>query len=152
MIPAAPSFINTRREQEIYLPAPPQCGLDETLEHHVATRNFFAWIYNIPLTGKALGPSLIALLDWVNTYRPADQERNRADVISYAESQKYLDFRECVDHALAIMCLAEAIHEESLWIDAYAHCVGLYHRGLRHSLEYEVRPRSFNQRILLTLV
>lgn len=60
------------------------------------------------------------------------------EVIVYAESQKYLDFRECVDHALAILHFAEHLQLDSLWIDAFAHCVGLSHRGLRESIEYEV--------------
>ena len=93
----------------------------------------------MPLAGRALGPSLIALLERIELYRPYEHAQNRAEVIAFAESQKYLDFRECVDHALAILCFAEYLQEDSLWTDAFAHCVGLSHRGLRESVEYEVR-------------
>ena len=124
--------------KELYLPAPPHSDLDGTLDHHNATRNFFAWLYDIPQAGRALGPSLIALSQRIEDYRPGESQRNRAEVISYAESQNYLDFRECVDHALAALTFAEYLHEEDLWVDAFAHCVGLSHRGLYESIEYDV--------------
>lgn len=127
------------RTKELYLPAPPQAGLDATLDHHTTTRNFFAWLYNIPLAGRALGPSLIDLSKRVDSYRSAEKERNRNDLLSYVESQRYFDLRECVDHSLAALCFAEYLREENLWIDAFAHCVGLGHRGLVESIEYEVR-------------
>lgn len=129
---------------ELYLPAP-HSGLDATLDHHVTTRNFFAWLYNVPQAGRALGPALTALLERVNFYRPAEPERNRTEVFAYVESQKYLDFRECVDHALATLCFAEHLQEEDLWVDAFAHCVGLSHRGLHESVEYEVRAPFMTQ-------
>lgn len=128
----------TPRTKELYLPSPPQSGHDETFDHHIHTRNFFAWLYNIPQAGRTLGQSLIALSERVNTYRPTELERNRSEIIAYAESQRYLDFRECVDHALAAVCFAEHLEEPGLWLDGFAHCVGLSHRGLRESIEYEV--------------
>lgn len=74
----------------------------------------------------------------IDTYRPADEGRNRNDLLAYSEAQKYLDFRQCVDHALAALCLAEALHLEDLWIDAFSHCVGLSYCGLAQSAEYKV--------------
>ena len=124
--------------RELYIPAPPQSALDATFDHHLTTRNFFAWIYGIPLVGQALGKSLTALKRRIDHYRPCADDQNKAEVIAFAESQKYLDFRECVDHALAALQVAEAFRIEDLWIDAFVHCVGLFHRGLRESIEYEV--------------
>lgn len=71
-------------------------------------------------------------------YRPGDSTQNTLEVVSYAENQRYLDFRECVDHALAALFLAETLHIEDLWVDSFAHCVGMSHRGLRSSIEYPV--------------
>ena len=138
---ASKATLNNRNlpSKELYLPAPLQSGLDATLDHHTTTRNFFAWLYNIPLAGRALGPSLIDLSERLDSYRSAEKERNRNELLSYAESQGYFDLRECVDHSLATLCFAEYLQEEHLWVDAFAHCVGLGHRGLSESIEYEVR-------------
>jgi hypothetical protein len=123
---------------ELYIPAPPRSGLDATFDHHVTTRNFFAWLYGLPLAGQSLGKSLVDLRKRLDIYRPEKVQENRLAVVSYAETQKYLDFRECVDHAVASLHLAEVLQLEDLWIDAFAHCVGLSCRGLRQSIEYEV--------------
>ena len=124
--------------KELYIPAPPQAGLAAAFDHYTTTRNFFAYIYDLPLVGRALGRSLLFLKDRINAYRPHHIHQNQSDVITFTDSQKYLDFRECVDHALAALQFAEALRIEDLWIDAFAHCVGLAHRGLRESIEYEV--------------
>ena len=123
---------------ELYIPAPTRSGLDATFQHHVTTRNFFAWLYGLPLTGRALGKSIVDLKLRIDAYRPGKEDKNAADVLQFAEAQKYLDFRECVDHALAALRLAEALRVPDLWTDAFAHCVGMSHRGLRESIEYEV--------------
>jgi hypothetical protein len=75
-------------------------------------------------------------------YRSIDCTQNRLELLSYADNQNYLDFRECVDHALAALYLAEDLQMTDLWIDAFAHCVGMSHRGLRSSLEYTVSHAS----------
>ncbi|KAJ4526097.1 hypothetical protein HRR83_001286 [Exophiala dermatitidis] len=121
---------------ELYIPAPHGAGLEEIFDHHIITRNFFAWLYNRPLTGRALGRALVYLKARIDVYRPGDSTQNTLEVVSYAENQRYLDFRECVDHALAALFLAETLHIEDLWVDSFAHCVGMSHRGLRSSIEY----------------
>jgi hypothetical protein len=118
--------------------------------HHLSTRNLFAWVYNIPLTGKALGPSLVGLLERINVLLPREKTANQISVMSYMEDQCYLDFRECADHALAALHFAEIFEIEHLWIDAFAHCVGMHHR-LRDSLEFDVScAHSFLMRFTLT--
>ncbi|RMZ85041.1 hypothetical protein DV738_g5, partial [Chaetothyriales sp. CBS 135597] len=124
--------------KELYIPAPQGSDLDATFDHHITTRNFFAWIYDLPLAGRSLGWSLRQLKMRMDTYRPRSQEHNLKSVLAFAETQRYLDFRECIDHALAALGFAEAFEIEDLWIDAFTHCVGLAHRGLRDSLEYEL--------------
>ncbi|RMZ89215.1 hypothetical protein DV736_g3544, partial [Chaetothyriales sp. CBS 134916] len=124
--------------KELYIPAPQGYGLDATFDHHITTRNFFAWLYDLPLAGRTLGWSLRALTTRMDAYRPNSKDKNLADVIAFAETQRYLDFRECVDHALAALSFAEYLQIEDLWIDAFTHCVGLAHRSLRESMEYEL--------------
>jgi len=135
-MPNCPGCDPTETLQELYIPAPYGAGLEEVFNHHITTRNFFAWLYNRPLAGRTLGQALVDLKERVDVYRPDNYEQNKLEVISYAESQRYLDFRECVDHSLAALHLAEHVQIEDLWIDAFAHCVGMSHRGLRSSLEY----------------
>jgi hypothetical protein len=124
--------------QELYIPAPHGATLEDIFLHHITTRNFFAWLYNRPLAGRTLGTALAALKARIDVYRPDDSSQNSLEVLSYAEHQRYLDFRECVDHALAALFVAEKLQVEDLWVDAFAHCVGMSHRGLRSSIEYSV--------------
>lgn len=124
------------------MPAPKGLDLEATIDHHLGIRNFFAWLYNVPMAGRTLGKSLVELKDHLDFHRPDQEERNEADIVTYADFQRYLDFRECVDHALAAMHFAEKCQIEHLWIDAFAHCVGMAHRGLRDSLEYPILGRT----------
>jgi hypothetical protein len=124
--------------QELYIPAPHGASLEDVFNHHITTRNFFAWLYNRPLAGRTLGTALAALKARLDIYRPDDSSQNTLEVLSYAENQRYLDFRECVEHALAALFLAEKLQVEDLWVDAFAHCVGMSHRDLRSSIEYAV--------------
>lgn len=73
---------------------------------------------------------------------------NKREIIAFAESQKYLDYRECVDHALAALLLAEALKQEDMWIDSYSHAVGMSHRNITASLEYKALP-SVTQNLIL---
>ncbi|EXJ88364.1 hypothetical protein A1O1_05294 [Capronia coronata CBS 617.96] len=138
VLPNCPGCDPYKALQELYIPAPQGAGLEDIFDHHLTTRNFFAWLYNRPLAGRALGKSLMGLKARIDVYRPDHGSQNTLEVVSYAEHQRYLDFRECADHALAAMYLAEMLQIEDLWVDAFAHCVGMSHRGLRSSIEYEV--------------
>jgi hypothetical protein len=126
----------------LYLAAPKGADLEATIDHHLSIRNFFAWLYNVPMAGRTLGKSLVELKDLLDLHRPEHEERNQTDIVTFADYQRYLDFRECVDHALAAMHFAERCQVEDLWIDAFAHCVGMGHRGLRTSLEYPTLSRA----------
>jgi hypothetical protein len=120
----------------LYLPAPRGVDLETTIDHHLGVRNFFAWLYNVPMAGRTLGKSLSDLKDHLDLYRPNKEPQNQADVVTFADFQRYLDFRECADHALAAIQFAEKYQIEDLWIDAFAHCVGMDNKSLRMSLEY----------------
>jgi hypothetical protein len=138
LLTACPGCEKHQPPSEIYMPAPSSVDLDTIFDHHITTRNFFTWLYDLPLAGRTLGQSLIALKDRINFYRPDTHTQTGREIVSYAESQKYLDFRECVDHALAALALAESLELEDLWVDAFAHCVGMSDRSPHTSIEYPV--------------
>ena len=123
--------------KELYIPAPITASIDTVFDFHITTRNFFAWLYDIPLAGRALGRSLVTVKDRIDQYRQCrDTVRNKKEIIAYCESQKYLDFRECIDHALAALCLAEHLQQEDMWVDAFAHVVGMANKDLSSNIEY----------------
>ena len=59
------------------------------------------------------------------------------DVLAYMDDQGYTDFRDCPDHALAILRFAENYRHRELWTDAFVHCTGMNDR-LFSSREFEV--------------
>ena len=130
--------------KELFIPAPLNADVDAQINSHLETRNFFAWLYNIPLAGRALGRSLIGLKRRLDEYRPDRIEQNLTDVLAYIERQRYSDFRECVDHALAVLQFAETYELENLWIDAFTHTVGMSRKGMKMSLEYLVSVRRLS--------
>jgi hypothetical protein len=127
--------------KELYLPAPKDADKATVARYHLATRNFFAWLYDRPLTGKTLGASLVDVLNRAHTYRPSDAEANNKEMLAYLDRRGYTDFRECVDHALAALYVAENFQMEALWVNAFAHCVGMNH-SLHASTEFDVRFSS----------
>ena len=134
---------------ELYIPAPVTASIDAVFDHHITTRNFFAWLYDLPLAGRTLGVSLAAVKERIDQYRDmCDPILNKKEIIAYAESQKYLDFRECVDHALAALLLAQDLRQEDMWIDAFAHAVGMSHRDIESSLEYATLDKVTQSLIL----
>lgn len=143
------SFDASGVNHELYIPAPANLSREDAFKYHLTTRNFFAWALGKPLVGDSLGSSLIDLLERINKYR-SDQKENLEDVVSYIDSQEYSDFRECPDHALAVLQFAERFELQDLWTDAFVHCVGMYNE-LASSGEYEVSSsvlcRDVRQRV-----
>lgn len=123
---------------ELYVPAPEHVDREDTFLWHVATRNFFAWVSNKPLVGATLGQALIGLLQNMHLFR-SERADNVHDILAYAERLGYLDFRHCPDYALAFLNFAEHYRLRDLWLDAFAHCVGMNDR-LCLSPEFGVRP------------
>ena len=77
--------------------------------------------------GTQLGKALIDLRARMDEFRP-DSEENEDDLLTYMDSMGYTDFRDCPDHALAVLCFAEEFRFAELWTDAFAHAVGQYSR------------------------
>lgn len=109
---------------ELYIPAPEDCSRDESFRWHIATRNFFAFLFGRPLVGAHLGQSLADLHDRLSQYRTLDVN-NEDDVLTYFEDMGYLELGNNPDYALAMLYYAEQFQIEDLYIDAFAHCVGM---------------------------
>lgn len=93
--------------------------------YHTATRNFFAWMFGKSLVGTHLGGALVGLLNSMNEFR-SEGEDNVQAIMDYMDEEGYADMRNQPDHALAILSFAEHFHFKDLWIDAFAHCVGMH--------------------------
>ena len=117
-------LVQKRMTYELYLPTPSDIDSATALDFHLTTRNFFAWMYNVPVVGKSLGRALVAVHERMNDYRPYI-ERNRVDMLTYLENQGYYDFRMCADHSLAALYFAETFEMPTLWRNAFAHSVGM---------------------------
>ena len=73
----------------------------------------------------------------MNVYRDAGID-NVEEVLAYADRIGYTTIENNPDHALAMLNLAENIKHRLVWIDSFAHCVGMSER-LSESTQYEVR-------------
>lgn len=125
------------RKYELYIPAPPDIGREQAMLFHIATRNFFAWVFRRSLVGPQLTGALIDLLDKMDEYRSRSVD-NVSAIMDFMEEEGYADMRDHPDHALAIMGLAEHFHFRDLYIDAYVHCVGMGGK-IYESSEFRVR-------------
>ncbi|KAH8673552.1 hypothetical protein BX600DRAFT_207816 [Xylariales sp. PMI_506] len=115
---------------ELYMAAPPGSNRQQTINYHVATRNFFAFIYRRPLIGEHLGSALIGLMRSMQAFRNR-KVKNLNDLISYMQEQGYFDITNEPAHAVAILHLAEELRLRDLYIDAFAHCCGMNERLFR---------------------
>ncbi|KAL9098690.1 MAG: hypothetical protein Q9163_005693 [Psora crenata] len=137
-------------KHDLYIPAPSNLTREEALHYHITTRNFFAWLYERPLVGHRLGQALISLQERLNQYR-FDQEQNQDEMLAYLDNQGYTDFRDCPDHALAILHFAERFHYRELWTDAFVHCTGM-NDDLGSSGEFLVSVKLLEARNAVELI
>lgn len=93
-------------------------------------------MFEKPLVGSRLGESLISLSERMDEYRSYPQE-NQDDILAFIDGQEYSDFRDCPDHALAILQFAEKSELRELWTDAFVHCAGM-NNDLLTSAEFAV--------------
>jgi hypothetical protein len=119
-----PSTSSTHTEYELYIPAPDDSLREEAYSWHLTTRNFFAYITNKPLVGAKLGKTFIDLLERIQLFCP-NKTSNNQDFFKYAQEQGYSTFVNRPDYALAFLNFAEKFKLKDLWIDSFAHCVGM---------------------------
>lgn len=109
---------------ELYIPPPPNADKAQAFNYHLATRNFFAWIFRRSMVGTCLGSAVIGLLHSMHEFR-CGVEDNVADMLDYFDEEGYLDMANQPNHALAMLQLAESFQMRDLYIRAFAHCVGM---------------------------
>lgn len=125
---------------ELYIPAPENASREESFNWHITTRNFFAYVLGKPLVGHHMGEAFVSLQERMQLFR-TQHANNHQDLLHYLEEQGYRDLVECTDYALASLYYAERFKLRDVWIDAFAHCVGM-NDSLALSPEYPVRPRG----------
>lgn len=136
------AFFPDYRKYELYIPAPD--GYEKTTAHdfHLATRNFFAWVFEKPLVGAHLGHALVQLVQRMEMFRSRGVD-NIQDAVDYMAEEGLSDFRDSPDHALGALYFAECYRLRQLWTDAFVHCVGMNDR-LVESTGLEVGKLWFN--------
>lgn len=120
---AGGSSVDAAKGIELFLGAP-SLERDQKMHWHITTRNFFAWLFGKPLVGEDLGLTIERLLERLRKYR-GDAIDNVQGVLDYAQKIGYLSFVDRPDHALAMLSFAESHHIQTLYVDAFAHCVGM---------------------------
>lgn len=121
----------------IFIAVPDGASRDDSFSWHLTTRNFFAWLFDKPLAGNTLGQSLVDLLDRMVLFR-SEKVDNVGELLAYAERMGYLHFAHAPDYALAFLHFAEHFQLRDLWLEAFAHCVGM-NDDLYLSDEFPVR-------------
>lgn len=97
--------------------------------------------------GQSLGDALVALLNSMHECRSADVD-NVEDLMYYCDEEGYFDFSNQPGHSLAILNLAETFRLRDLYIDAFAHCVGMSD-NLYRSPEYLVRSANHKGHLMV---
>jgi len=121
---------------ELYIPAPDDASREAAFRWHITTRNFFAYTFGKPLVGDHLGSAFVDLQKRMQLFR-SGQIDNSEDFFKYAEVQGYRDLVDSPDYALAMLYYTEHYKLRDLWIDAFAHCVGM-NESLALSPEFAV--------------
>ncbi|KAI0405383.1 hypothetical protein F4802DRAFT_181229 [Xylaria palmicola] len=116
---------NITNQIELFIPAPSESDKRQSYTYHLATRNLFAFIFHRPVVGECLGSTLITLVHNLHQFRTSDAD-NIQDLMSYMNEMGYSDVSGHPTHALAMLHLAEAFRLRDLYIDAFAHCCGMF--------------------------
>ncbi|EME80308.1 uncharacterized protein MYCFIDRAFT_86846 [Pseudocercospora fijiensis CIRAD86] len=111
---------------ELYISAPPHATKHEAHIFHLSTRNYFAYLLDAPLVGESLGKALIGLWSRLQLWQPSDMIAS--DFRVYCQEQGYLSYSENPDYALATLHFCEQTKSKDMWVDAFSHCAGMYHR------------------------
>lgn len=124
---------------DLYIPAPPVASRSQAAQYHLAIRNFFAWVSRRSVVGEHLGSALIGLANAMDRFREPNAN-NTQDLFDYLDEEGYLDMHNQPNHALAILHLSETFQMRDMYIDAFAHCVGMSEH-LHTNPEYSVSRR-----------
>ncbi|KAF4999481.1 hypothetical protein FGRMN_2410 [Fusarium graminum] len=115
---------NPTRMIELYVPPPSTTDKTQAFNYHLATRNFFAWVFRRSMVGCSLGGAIVGLLHSMHEFRSGVND-NVTDMMDYFDEEGYLDMANQPNHAVAMLQLAESFQMRELYIRAFAHCVGM---------------------------
>ncbi|KAI1074483.1 hypothetical protein F5B20DRAFT_574083 [Whalleya microplaca] len=140
-------YIYGQSRIELFIPAPPQSDKQQAYNYHLATRNFFAFVFRRSVVGENLGTALITLLHSMHEFRNTDVD-NVQDLMSYLEDEGYLNLNGQPSNAVAMLHLAEVFQLRGLYINAFAHCCGMGHQlflGAEYQLLSSVTRRLIHR-------
>lgn len=109
---------------ELYVSAPVELSRQEAFMYHVGTRNYFAYLLNKPIVGESFGTALSDLWTRIQSWQP--KNTSIEPFRSFCQEQGYLSFAGNLEYASAALFWSEQAHVKDIWIDAFAHCVGMY--------------------------
>ena len=135
----------TTKRAHLFIPSPQNLTREETHAYHVTTRNYFAYVFSKPLVGEHLGTAMVRLWRRIQAWQPRTARLSK--FLEYCKGQGYLHFTENPRYALAMLCFSEEVHVRDTWIDAFTHCVGMYHRLGRIT---ETEPLSHTTKALMS--
>lgn len=127
--------MNPTRRVDLFIPAPPTQDKTDAFNYHLATRNFFAWVFRRSLVAEHLGNALISLHNTMADFR--NDEDHMADLLDYMDEEGYLGVDDHPNHALAVLHFAEVFRVKDAYIHAFCHCAGMSEH-LPSSPEYYV--------------
>ncbi|KOS19176.1 hypothetical protein ESCO_000102 [Escovopsis weberi] len=128
--------VHPRSTVEVYVPAPPSSTDNQIFHYQLAVRNFLAWVLGRPMAGEFLGSALVALRESLREFR-SEEDHDDCDLMEYMNQAGYLNMAEKPSHALAILHLAETFQMRQLYLEAFAHCVGM-HSQLARCTEFQL--------------
>ncbi|KAF4977415.1 hypothetical protein FZEAL_6060 [Fusarium zealandicum] len=132
---------NPTRRIEMFIPSPPTTDKNQAFHYHLATRNFFAWVFRRSMVGSSLGGALIGLVHSMHEFR-AGVDDNVSDMMEYFDEEGYLDMANQPDLALAMLQLAEFFEMKELYVRAFTHCVGMGDLMFDSPVFQELSPQS----------
>lgn len=121
---------------DLYIPAPAGASRHGAAQFHLPIRNLLAWVTRRSMVGEHLGDALIGLATAMDEFREPGTD-NAQDLLDYLDEEGYLDMRNEPSHALGVLHLAEFLQAKDLYLDAFAHCVGMSEHLHKHG-EYSV--------------
>lgn len=117
---------------EIWFRAPSHITRPEIQRrHHIATRNYIALLYGLPIIGSDFFEMLSDLQNVMDTYYelndPSDQWDSAQVIITYLKSRKLDDVRGNLSACLGIMAWSEqsSVRWEAGYMEGFVHAVGM---------------------------
>ncbi len=110
--------------------------------HHMATRNYLALLYGLPLIGNDFYEMLSDLQNIMDTYYELNEPPERWDsthvINQYLRRRKLDDVRNDISTALGILAWAEQpnVNWDEAYVEAFVHAVGMMSQKTMEMREY----------------